>query len=110
MYTGIRCLGGGKYRLFMGSADQGVYTAEKLLSLRYANPGSPKKEEDTFDDPDPADGITSWNLDKLRSRNYTGIKSLGDGKYMMISDGRSQGIYGADKLLRLGYGFSEETV
>lgn len=101
-YTGLVRLGGGKYRLYTGKYAQGTYTAERLIALKYAIPGT-KKEADSFDPPDPADGIRAWDEEKLKRRGYTGIRALGGGKYMLIIHGRNQGEKDVEKLVRLGY-------
>lgn len=101
-YTGVQALGGGKYALMSEGKQRGVYEAKRLIQLKYAIAGR-KKEEDVFESPDPADGITNWNEEKLRRRGYTGIHSVGGGKYILIMNGRSQGEYDKERLLRLGY-------
>ncbi len=103
-YTGARSLGGGDYELFINGYSQGKYGKERLIRLKYAVPVV-KREEDVFQAPDPADGFSAWNEDKLKSRGYTGIRPLGGGKYVLISNGRQQGEYDVDKLLRHAYAF-----
>ena len=104
-YTGIRALGGGKYALIRDGRAMGEYEARRLILLKYAIAGRiTRPEEDVFEKPDSADGIAGWNEEKMRSRGYTGVHSIGGGKYILISHGRNQGEYDKDRLLRLGYG------
>lgn len=101
-YTGIQSLGDGQYALISDGKQRGIYKASRLIQLKHAIPGR-KKEEDSFETPDPEDGIVSWNEEKLRGRGYTGIHAIGGGKYILIMNGRSQGEYSKEKLIRLGY-------